>query len=113
MGGALLALGAWWTFRGRLPGPRAAFLAVGGLLALLGAAAPGRLRVPRRAWMALAEILGAIATTAVLFLVFFLVVTPLGVLRRALGKDPLRTPAAGWRPYAARRRDARHYEKLY
>lgn len=113
MGGALLVLGAWWTFREKFPGPRAAFLAAGGLLALLGAAAPASLRVPRRAWLAFAEVLGAIATTVVLFLVFFLVVTPLGVLRRALGKDPLRTPAAGWRPYPARRRDARHYEKLY
>lgn len=41
-------------------------------------------------WFALSAILGAISSRVVLGLLFFAVVTPVGVIRRLLGYDPLR-----------------------
>ena len=45
------------------------------------------------AWFGLAHLLGAIASRVLMFVVFALVVTPIGLLRRALGKDSLRLRA--------------------
>jgi hypothetical protein len=44
-------------------------------------------------WFGLAHLLGAVASRVLMFIVFALVVTPIGVLRRALGKDSLRLRA--------------------
>jgi hypothetical protein len=44
-------------------------------------------------WFGLAHLLGAISSRILMTLVFGLVVTPIGVLRRALGKDSLRLRA--------------------
>ena len=44
-------------------------------------------------WFGLAHLLGAISSRILLTLVFGLVVTPIGVLRSALGKDSLRLRA--------------------
>jgi hypothetical protein len=53
---------------------------------------------------------------AVLAVVFFGVITPIGFVARLFGWDPLRrrAPAAEsyWRPYGARQRDRRHYERI-
>src|SRR6185436_12415429 len=38
-------------------------------------------------WFGLAHLLGAVASRVLMFVVFAMVVTPIGVLRRALGKD--------------------------
>ncbi len=43
-----------------------------------------------RAWMAFGHVLGWINTRVILGLVFFVVVTPIGLIMRLLGKDPLR-----------------------
>jgi hypothetical protein len=45
------------------------------------------------AWFGLARLLGAVASRVLMFVVFALVVTPIGLLRRALGKDSLRLRA--------------------
>jgi len=42
------------------------------------------------AWFGLSHALGTVMSRLLLTLVFFLVVTPMAVLRRALGKDPMR-----------------------
>lgn len=41
-------------------------------------------------WFALGEVLGAFVSPVLLSLVFFLVVTPMGLIRRMLGKDSLK-----------------------
>ena len=117
VGTVLALLGAYGTFRGRLGAAAPALLCAGALLLLLGAAAPRLLGGPRRAWMALAEVLASVTTWVVLLLVFALVVTPIGLVRRLLGADPLRrrAPLSGsaWHPYPPRHLDRRHYEKTY
>ena len=45
------------------------------------------------AWFGLAHLLGAVASRVLMVVVFALVVTPIGLLRRALGKDSLRLRA--------------------
>lgn len=50
---------------------------------------PGLLRPLLRAWMMLAVLLGFVMTRVILFIVFALVVTPIGIIMRLLGKDPL------------------------
>ena len=86
-------------------------------LVLLGIIVPRVLVYPNRAWMLLAEALSFVTTRIVLGIVFFLVVTPIGLLKRLFGWDPLRRRAGSspsyWRPYSERQRDARHYEKMF
>ena len=45
-------------------------------------------------WFGLAKILEQVMSKVILFLIFFLVVTPVGLLRRILGKDSLHTDAS-------------------
>lgn len=76
-------------------------------LVLLALAAPRALRPVYRAGMRVGFVLGVVMGRVMLALLFVLVVTPLGLLLRALGKDLLRQrrPRTGetcWRP--ARRR---------
>jgi len=44
-------------------------------------------------WFGLSRLLGTIISKILLFIVFFTVVTPIGVLRRILGKDSLKLRA--------------------
>jgi hypothetical protein len=67
--------------------------------------------------MLLAEGMSFLITRLILGMVFFLVVTPIGVVKRLSGWDPLsrrgRRSASYWRPYSERQRNPRHYEKMY
>ncbi len=77
-------------------------------LALVALAQPRWLRTPYRAGMRVSHALGRVMAPAVLGLVFFLVVTPLGLLLRGLGKDLLRlrrnsTNASYWLPVTGSR----------
>jgi hypothetical protein len=44
-------------------------------------------------WLGFSDLLGAVASKILMFIVFFAVVTPIGVLRRLLGKDSLKLRA--------------------
>ena len=117
VGTVLLLLGAWWLWRGKFETVRAFFVGAGALLILLGLVAPRALRWPNRAWMALAEVLAYVMTRVVLALVYFLIVTPIGVAKRLTGWDPLGRRGKGgesyWRTYPERQQDPRHFEKMY
>jgi hypothetical protein len=117
VGGVLCLLGSWWLYRGRAGAFAGVLLAAGALLVLLGALLPAVLGIPYRGWMKLAEALSVVMTNLILAIVYYGIVTPLGLLRKALGGDPLRRrsrPAESyWCPYSDRQRDPRHYEKMY
>ena len=117
VGGVLALLGLWWVYRGKFAVAAPVLLALGGLLILLGLLWPRTLVVPNKAWMLLAEVLSFVTTRLILGLVFFLIVTPIGVVKRLMGWDPLgrRSPRSEsyWKPYSERQRDPRHYEKMY
>lgn len=48
---------------------------------------------PAVVWFGLSHILGAVVSKVVLTLVFLFVVTPIAVVRRAMGKDPMQLKA--------------------
>ena len=90
VGGALLLIGAllWWRARWSAP----VFAGIGALLVLLGLAVPDRLGPLERAWMRLGSALGRVMGPITLALIYFLVVTPLGWLRRRFGGSTLVRP---------------------
>jgi hypothetical protein len=59
----------------------------GAPLVLLGAVLPRSLKWIYVGWMTLAMILGAIVSTILLTLLFFLIVVPMGLVSRVVGKD--------------------------
>ena len=117
VGGVLLVLSLWWLYRGKFPTLSHVTLPLGGLLVLLGLIFPAALVWPNKAWMALAEVLSFVTTRIILAFVFFVIVTPIGVIKRLFGWDPLHRRAARsdsyWKPYSERQRDPRHYEKMF
>ena len=117
VGGALILLSGWWLYRGKFESVSQITLALGGLLVLLGLVFPKALVLPNKAWLAFAELLSFVATRIILAFVFFAVVTPIGVVKRLFGWDPLHRRAARgdsyWKPYSERQRDPRHYEKMF
>jgi hypothetical protein len=46
-----------------------------------------------KGWLGFSHLLGSVMSRVILTLVFFLVVTPLALLRRAFGHDPMRVRA--------------------
>ena len=91
VGAAFLVLAALLLWREREIG--AAILGgIGGLLMLAGLALPDRLGGVYAAWMGLARLLSKVTTPVFMGVVYFLVITPIGLLRRALGHQPLRRP---------------------
>jgi hypothetical protein len=117
VGAVFTLLGGWWLYRGKFIYAAELLLPVGLLLMLLGALWPRSLVVPAKVWMLLAEGLSFVTTRIILAVVFFFIVTPIGVVKRLFGWDPLsrRSASSGsyWKPYSERQRDPRHYEKMY
>lgn len=117
VGSVFVLLGGWWLYRGKFITAAYVTLPLGTLLIVLGLLWPRALVLPNRAWMLLAEGLSFVTTRIILGLVFFLVITPIGVVKRLSGWDPLSRrggrSASYWKPYAKRQRDPRHYEKMF
>lgn len=57
----------------------------------LGFIIPAALKYVYKAWMTLAIIMGFIMTKVIMFLLFFLIITPMGIVGRILGKKFLDT----------------------
>lgn len=117
VGGVLVLLSLWWLYRGKFTHVSPITMPIGGALILLGLLFPQALIWPNRAWMALAEALSFVTTRIILAFIFFGIVTPIGLVKRLFGWDPLYRRAAAtdsyWRPYAERQKDPRHYEKMF
>ena len=92
-------------------------LPLGALLMFFGLVFPRALVLPNKAWMALAEALSFVSTRIILAVVFFGIVTPIGLVKRWFGWNPLNRRGPGsesyWRPYSDRQKDTRHYEKMF
>lgn len=90
-------------------------LAVGAVLVVFGLIAPKVLRVPNRVWWRFAQTLGWINARIILSVFFFVVLTPVGIVMRAVGRSPLRTrdQRSNWSPYPAGHADAKHFEHLF
>jgi hypothetical protein len=89
---------------------------IGATLVALGATFPRLLKWPSDAWWRMALVLGWINARIILTVAFAVVLTPIGLLWRLIGKDPLarrRSGWPGWTPYPDRYRKADHFTKMY
>jgi hypothetical protein len=78
----------WPVVRGRPGRPWA--LAMSAVFLLITATRPSLLHPANRAWMAIGGLIGKVTNPIVTALLFFFVFTPLAVVLRLMGKDPLR-----------------------
>jgi hypothetical protein len=88
VGGIFAVIGLWpVVFHWAEPGGWALILAA----LLIGPAIiyPKILFWPHKAWMRLGHLLGWVNTRLILGIIFYAVVTPIGIVRRLLGKDPM------------------------
>jgi hypothetical protein len=112
-----ILIGSWRLYRGYSEAVATGLLGAGSALAILGLLFPRALVLPNRWWMALAGWLSLITTPIILGVIFFLVVMPIGKIKRIFGWDPLRrrAPSAGsyWVQYSERQKDPHHFEKMY
>jgi hypothetical protein len=115
VGSVLCVIAALLAWRGRQT--RAEWIgALGAVLLVLGLVRPSLLKWPSAAWWRFAKALGYVNARILLTVLFGLVLTPLGLLWRITGKDPLaRTRARwnGWTAYPERYRNRKHYERMY
>lgn len=99
---ALLAAIAWWRDHATAAGVLGAIAA---LLLATGALVPTLLGPVHRAWMGFATRLSKVTTPLFLGIVYFVIFTPIGLLRRALGKNALdhaKVRDSYWQPRASR-----------
>ena len=69
------------------------FFAIAGLLLLITVYMPQRLSYPTRLWEKLGHLLETINSYLILALLFFLLLTPTGIIARWFGHDPLNLSA--------------------
>lgn len=109
VGAAFFALGGILAFRGRT-WAGVAFATLGALLIAAGLLIPTRLGPVQTIWMGLARTISKVTTPVFMSIVFFLVLTPIGLLARAFGHRSLTMPrgrSSSWvdRAAGARRSD--------
>jgi Saxitoxin biosynthesis operon protein SxtJ len=91
VGIVLMVIGALRVFLAGAPHPAACVtFGVGALLLLFGIAAPSRLSVLNRLWLKVGAIIAKVINPVVLAGLFFLVVTPMAIVVKMVGKRPLR-----------------------
>ncbi len=115
VGGVLCLIALALVWRGRITRAEAVG-GVGAVLLLLGLVQPSLLKWPSAAWWRFAKALGYVNARILLTVLFGLVLTPLGLIWRITGNDPLsrrRERWNGWSAYPARYRDRKHYERMY
>ncbi len=114
VGGVCLLLASWLWWRGSET-TWTIFASIGAVLMGLGAMAPSLLRGANRIWWRFAQVLGWINSRIILGLFFALILTPVGIVMRVFGRNPLhalRGPT-NWGVYPSRIRSPRHYERMF
>lgn len=87
IGAVLIILGDISLARGRALSPY--LLAAGAASAFLGFVLPAALKPLQKIWMGLGIVLGFFVNRIVLLVLFYVVVAPIGIVMKALGKDIL------------------------
>ena len=82
VGGVFVLLSLWWLYRGKFTTAAYVLSAAGSVLVLCGLILPRFLVVPRRLWMKLAEAMSYVSSRIILAIIFFLVMTPIGLVKR-------------------------------
>lgn len=88
VGGIFAGIGAWpFVIHGG--DPRWWAIVIGVCLVVPAVVFPTSLFWIHKGWMAVGHVMGWINTRIILGAVFYLVVTPIGIVRNMLGKDPM------------------------
>ena len=116
VGGVFLLLGILFLLRHR--SGYSAFLGAGAVLIAFGLIWPRALKTIYIGWMALAFTLGFLMSNVILVLVFFLLVTPIGLLARLFQKDFLlrkwdKPAGSYWIPCGKEIKTAEGYERQF
>lgn len=96
----VVAIVLWWRGYTTIVWP---VVGVSSVFALAGLLVPARLGPLRRAWMAMARGISRITTPVLMSIVFFGVITPIGLLMRMVGRNPIKrsgTEDSYWVPRA-------------
>lgn len=89
VGGVFLLIGTW-PFALRAEAPRVWAIVAGAILVAPALVYPRALAPIHRGWMKIGRLLGWINTRIVLSVIYYLILTPIGLVLRWLGQDPLR-----------------------
>ena len=112
----LLCISAWNVYRGRTTAA-VVFGAPGAALVAAGLLVPPAARAFHGAWMKFAVLLGHVNSRVLLTLVYYLAVTPYGLVTRLVGRDPLRRRGARagsyWVERKATRQAREQFERLF
>lgn len=103
VGGVMLMLAVVSLWRGHVWPPRL-LAGVGVALVLAGTLFPRRVGPFRGGWIALGAAMSRVTTPVLLGAVYFLVLTPTGLLRRTFGRSPMRPHAPGESGWKTRQR---------
>jgi hypothetical protein len=90
VGGILLAIGVWRAVFGGIGWMEWVLAVVGGGLVALGALSPATLGPLNRLWTRLGVLLSKVVSPVALALIYGVAIVPIGLIRKALGHDPLR-----------------------
>ena len=115
VGGVLLVIAALLLWRGRITRSEVVG-SIGGILLALGLVRPVLLKWPSALWWRFSHALGYVNARILLTVLFSVVLVPLSLVWKVLGKDPLnrrRDTFPGWTPYPARYTDRKHFERLF
>lgn len=88
VGGVFSVIGLWPVMF-RADSPRLWAMILGSLLIALGAMVPQTLRQVHQGWMKIGHVLGSINTKIILGIIYYLLITPMGIVMRLMGKDPM------------------------
>lgn len=88
VGGVFAVIGLWPALF-RSESPRLWAMILGSLLIVLGAVVPQSLKQVHKGWMKVGHVLGSINTKIILGIIYYLLITPMGLVMRLVGKDPM------------------------
>ncbi len=115
VGGVMVALAAILLWRRRI-GRAEVMGGIGAVLLVLGLVAPALLKWPSKYWWKFSLAFGRVMARFWLTLLFLVVLTPVNLVWRLIGRDPLdrkRSKWPGWSTYPARYRNRKHYDQMY
>lgn len=89
VGGVFLLIGLW-PFVWRQEAVRIWAVVPGSLLAIAGLVVPSLLKQVYQGWMRVGHVMGWVNTRIILGVLFYGVVTPMGLVMKLTGRDPMR-----------------------
>ena len=114
--GVLFAIALWNVYRGRMS-VVVILVGMAALLTLIGLFVPVAARAFHRFWMGIAAILGYINSRILLCLIYYGLFTPVGLVRRLMGRDPMRrrgeAQSSYWVTREYTRQTTHQFERLF